>query len=151
MAGPMIPPDILNRKSLFSLLHKIDLELAEQTRCRRCPIAGDRCTMPTIRANLEGVPLIWMRRSRFASACAAVGTVAGVGYCRHRCVFGIAGYTGRRSCCWSAHCVRGGTRERRWSGSKGFAAPGGPPSTVGCATFETFSHRVLTTVACPDT
>ena len=71
----MIPPEILNSKSLFSLLHKIDLELAERTRAQRCPIAGDRCIMPTIRESLGAALLILMRSLRSVIACAAVEKV----------------------------------------------------------------------------
>jgi len=40
MAEAMVPLKVLNRKSLFSLLYKIDQDLAERTRAKRCPFAG---------------------------------------------------------------------------------------------------------------
>lgn len=54
----MIPPEILHRKVLFYLLYKIDLDLAERTRARRCPFAGVLCTVPTTRESLAAGPLI---------------------------------------------------------------------------------------------
>ena len=36
----MIPAEILQRKSLFALLYKIDFDLAETTRAKPCPFAG---------------------------------------------------------------------------------------------------------------
>jgi len=95
MAGAMIPPEVLQHKTLFSLLYKIDLDLAERTRVRRCPFAGVRCIAPITCESLGVGPLILMRLLRLALACAAAGQVAGAGYCRHRCVFGSAGFTGR--------------------------------------------------------
>lgn len=47
MAGAMILPDVLERKSLFSLLYKIDLDLAQQAKTRGCPTVGGRCMMRT--------------------------------------------------------------------------------------------------------
>lgn len=94
----MIPLEVLTRKSLFSLLYKIDLDLAEQARARGCPFVGGLCTARIIRENLGVVLLILMRLLGFASACAVVGRVAVAGCCRHRCAFGGAGFTGRRSC-----------------------------------------------------
>ena len=75
----MIPLDVLTRKSLFPLLYKIDLDLAEQTRAKGCPFVGGRCTARTISANLGVAPLILMRLLRFVLACAVAGRVAGAG------------------------------------------------------------------------
>ena len=116
MAGMMIPPDVINRKSLFSLLYKIDLDLAERTRARRCPFAGVLCIAPTICESLVVGPLICQRRLKFVSVCAAGATIVGAGYCRHRSVSGAAGCTGRRSFCWPAHSVKGDIRTRPWNG-----------------------------------
>ena len=91
----MIPLEILNRKSLFSLLHKIDLDLAEQARVRRCPFAGGRCIMRTMPANLEAALLILMRHLRFVIACAAAVKGADAVFSQHRSDSGSAGYTGR--------------------------------------------------------
>ena len=77
MAEPMIPPESLNHKSLFSLLHKMDFEIAEQTRIHGCPIAGGRCTTPIIYESLGAVLLTWMRHLKFVLACAAVVKAAG--------------------------------------------------------------------------
>lgn len=96
MAGAMILPEVIQRKSLFSLLYKIDEALCEQTRVRGCPFAGGHCTVPTTSESLEVGPLTFVRLLSFASACAAVQMDAGAGYCRHRCGFGAAGSTGHR-------------------------------------------------------
>ena len=40
MEGAMILPEVLQRKSLFALLHKIDQDLAERTKANRCPFCG---------------------------------------------------------------------------------------------------------------
>jgi hypothetical protein len=76
MAGAMIPLEVLNRKSLFSLLYKIDLDLAEQARAGNCPIAGVLCIARTTLESLAVGPRILKRLSKFALACAAVGRVA---------------------------------------------------------------------------
>jgi hypothetical protein len=148
MAGVMIPPDTLYRKSLFSRLYEIDKDLCEQTRAQGCPIAGVRCTAPTTSESLGVGPLIFMRLLRSASACAAAHLVAGAGYCRHRCGSGSAGSTLRRWCCWSALFGRGKTRTLPLSGSRGFAGYGALPSSAGCGTLKSFSLTASTTGAC---
>lgn len=145
----MIPPEVLNRKSLFSLLYKIDLDLAEQTRARRCPFAGVRCTAPTTHGNLEVGPLNLRRRLKFDLASVVVGRVAVAVFYRHRCVFGAAVYTGRLCCCWLRHCARGKIRPLPSNDSRQFARYGGQPSTGGESTFEIFFPRVPVTGACP--
>ena len=92
----MIPPEILNSKSLFSLLYKIDQDLAERTRVKGCPFAGVRCIAPITRENLEVGPEILKRFLRFALAFAAAVRAVGAVFCRHRFVFGIGEFTGRR-------------------------------------------------------
>ena len=148
MAGKMIPPEVLNRKSLFSLLYRIDQDLAEQTRTRHCPFVGVLCIAPTTRESLGVGPLIFKRLLRFALVCAAAVQVAGDGCYRHRCVFGIARFTGRLCCCWSVPFARVKIRTSPWSASRGFAGYGVQPSSVGNATFETFFPRALATGAC---
>jgi hypothetical protein len=155
----MIPLKILNRKSLFSLLHKIDLDLAEQTRVRRCPFAGDRCIMRTISESLAAVLLIWMRHLRFVIACAAAVKAVGAVFCHHRSDSGSAGYTGRLFFSSSLPFDKDAIQSIPWNSSKAFAGYGVQPSTVGSTTFESFfptvfliggwsdrsSHRFLTT------
>jgi hypothetical protein len=147
----MIPPDILNSKSLFSLLHKIDLELAEQTRARRCPIAGGRCTMPTIRESLGAALLILMRHLRFVIACAAAVKVAGAVSYRHRFDFGNAGFTGRLSCSSSPPFAKDAIQTIPWSSSRAFVGYGARPSIVGSTTSEHFFPRALLIGVWPDT
>jgi hypothetical protein len=62
----MIPPEILQRKSLFLLLHQIDLDLAETTRAKQCPFAGGLCITPPTSVNLGEAPLIFPRFTRCA-------------------------------------------------------------------------------------
>ena len=95
----MIPLEVLNRKSLFSLLYKIDLDLAEQAQAGNCPIAGVLCIARTTLESLAVVPLNLTRLSKFALACAAPGRVAVVACCRPRFVFGAAVSIGHRCCC----------------------------------------------------
>lgn len=57
----MIAPELLQRKSLFSLLYLIDLDLAEQSRAKGCPFAGVRCIAPVIGASLGAAPRICPR------------------------------------------------------------------------------------------
>jgi len=38
----MLSHQILQRKSLFSLLYTLDVDLAEETRRNACPFVGDR-------------------------------------------------------------------------------------------------------------
>ena len=66
MAGAMIPPQILKFKSLYSLLYKIDLDLARQAKARGCPTAGARCTMRTMQESLVAVLLICARPLKYA-------------------------------------------------------------------------------------
>jgi hypothetical protein len=40
----MVPLDVLHRKSLFALLHTLDLDLAEATRTQGCPPVQVRST-----------------------------------------------------------------------------------------------------------
>jgi hypothetical protein len=82
MAGPMILPELLQRKSLFSFLYKIDLDLAEQTQAKGCPFVGDRCIARIISESLEVVLLILMRHLRFVLAYAVAVQAAVDGYCR---------------------------------------------------------------------
>jgi len=147
----MIPPEILNRKSLFSLLHRIDLDLAEQTRARRCPFAGGRYIMQTILVSLEAVPLILMRHLRFVIACAAAGKVAGVVSSRHRFGFGSAGSTGRPFCLSSRLFAKDEIRTLPLNESVPFSGYGVPPSTVGNNFSESFLPRVSNTGVWPDT
>ena len=137
----MIPPDILNSKSLFSLLHKIDLELAEQARVRHCPIAGGRCIMPTIRESLEAALLILMRYLKFVIACAAAVKVAGAVSSRHRFDFGDAGCIGHLLCLLSPPFAKDVTRTIPWNSLRAFVGYGVQPSTVGNIIFESFSPR----------
>jgi hypothetical protein len=92
----MILPEVLKHKSLFSLLYKIDLDLAEQTQARGCPFVGGRCIAPIISESLEVAPVILMRLLRFVLACVVVALAAVGVYCRPRFVFGAAGSTGHR-------------------------------------------------------
>ncbi len=151
MAGPMIPLEILNSKSLFTLLHKIDLQLAEQTRVRRCPFAGGRCITPTMRASLEAALLILMRHLRFVIACAAAVKGVGVACCRHRFDFGSVVFTGRLFCLSSPPFAKDAIRSIPWNSSRVFVGYGGQPSTVGSTIFENFSLRASLIGACPDT
>jgi len=130
MAGAMISPDVLDHKPLFSLLYKIDQDLAERTRAQGCPSAGVHCTTPTTRESLEVDLRIWKRHLRFASVCAAVGRVAVAGSCHHRFGSGTAGFTGLPWYCWLVLCAKG-TRFTPLNDSRGFAGYGDPPSTVG--------------------
>jgi hypothetical protein len=147
----MIAPDILNSKSLFSLLHKIDLELAEQTKARRCPFAGGRCTMPTIRESLGAALLILMRYLRFVIACAAAEKVAGAVFFRHRFDFGTAGFTGRLFYLSSPPFAKDAIQTIPWSSSRAFVGYGVQPSTVGSTTSEHFFPRALLIGVWPDT
>ena len=130
MAGAMIPPEVLNHKSLFSLLYRIDQDFAEKTRAKGCPPAGVHCTTPTTCESLEVGPRIWRRHLRFASVCAALGRVAVAGSYHHRFGSGTAGSTGLPWYCWLALCGKA-TRSLPLSDSRRFAGYGVPPSTVG--------------------
>ena len=151
MAGPMIPLEILNSKSLFSLLHKIDLELAEQTRARRCPFAGGRCIFPTIGESRGAALLILMRYLRFVIACAAAKKVAGAVSFRHRFDFGNAESTGRLFCLSSPPFAKDAIRTILWNNSRAFVGYGDQPSTVGSTTFKHFFPRALPIGVWPDT
>ncbi len=145
MAGAMIPTEFLQRKSLFSLLFKIDQELAEQTRAKRCPFAGGRCTAPIISENLGADLLILLRVLKSALVCAVAVRVADAVCCPHLCVFGGAGSTGHLCCCWSVLFVKGKSLLLLWSGSRRFAGYGALPSNVGNATLETFLPKASAT------
>jgi len=145
----MIPPEVLNSKSLFTLLYKIDLDLAEQARARHCPFAGDHYIALTICESLGVGPLILKRFLKFALACAAAVRVAVAVCCRRRCGFGVAGSTGPLCCFWSVPFDRGTARSSPWSGSRRFAGYGVQRSSVGNATFGTFLPRASATGAYP--
>jgi hypothetical protein len=61
----MIPPEILQRKSLFALLYKLDMDLAESFRVKRCPTAGVHYIAPAMSASLVVGPRIWTRLMGF--------------------------------------------------------------------------------------
>lgn len=145
----MIPLEVLNRKSLFSLLYKIDLDLAEQARAGNCPIAGVLCIAPTTLESLVVDPRILKRLSKFALVCAAAGRVVVAACCRLRCVFGAAVSIGRLCCCWSPPCAREKSRPLPCNGSRRFAECGDQPSTVGKATLEIYLPKAAATGACP--
>jgi hypothetical protein len=145
----MILPDVLQRKSLFALLYKIDLDLAEQARARRCPFAGVLYIVPTTCESLEAGPLTYARLLKFALACAVAVKVAGAASCRHRSVFGTARFTGRRSCCWLLRCAKDNLRRSPCSGSRPFAEYGAQPSSAGNVIFGTFFLRASAIGACP--
>lgn len=134
----MIPPEILNRKSLFSLLYQIDQELAERTQAQGCPIAGVHYIAPITSESLEVGPRILKRPLRFASACAVAGPAADGVYSRHRFGFGVAGFIGHLYFYWSAPFVRDRTLLQPWNDSKGYAGCGGQRSNAGNAIFETY-------------
>lgn len=54
----MIDHSLLRKKSLFALLHKIDVDLAENTRVKGCPSAGGRCIKRLTGVNLGVAPRI---------------------------------------------------------------------------------------------
>jgi len=147
----MIPPEVLHRKSLFSLLYKIDQDLAERTRARHCPFVGVRCIAPITGENLGVGPLIFARLSRCASACAAVVTAAAAGCYRHRFGSGTAGFTGRLWFFWSPPFVKKKVPRSPWNGSSRFAGCGDRRSNAGSATFKIFSPKVTDTGAWVDT
>lgn len=90
----MIPPEVLKRKSLFSLLYSIDRDLAERTRARHCPFVGDLCIVPTTCESLVVAPLIFKRLLNFALVYVAAVKVAVAVCCPPRFDFGGAGFTG---------------------------------------------------------
>ena len=116
MAGAMIPPDVLKRKSLFILLYQIDQELTERTKAKGCPTAGVRCIAPIISESLGADLLILKMLSRSVSAYVAAAPAVVAGYCRHQCGFGDAGFIGRRFLYWSSHYARAKTPPSPWSG-----------------------------------
>jgi len=146
----MIPPEVLYRKTLFSLLYKIDQDLAERTRAIHCPFAGGRCTAPITGESLEVAPLILTRHSKFVSACAAVVKAAGAGCCHHLFGFGAAEYTGRRWFCWSRPFARGRIRPSRLNASKDCTGYGARRSNGGNAISEIFFPRPTAFDAWPD-
>lgn len=149
-AGVMIPLEVLNRKSLFSLLFKIDQDLAERTRAKRCPFAGVHCMTPITRESLGADPLIFKRHLRFDSVYAAVVPVVVAVCCHLRFVSGIAGFTGRLCFYWSVRFARDKNLRSPWSTLSRFAAYGVQPLIAGNATLKNFLFRVTVTGACPD-
>ncbi len=49
-------PEIIQRQKFFSLLHNIDVDLAEGVRSLGCPTVGDRYTDAPMCANLVAAP-----------------------------------------------------------------------------------------------
>jgi len=60
----MISPEIIQRKSLFILLHQIDVDIAESVRSKRCPTVGVLCITLPICVSLGEVLLILTRLMR---------------------------------------------------------------------------------------
>ena len=59
----MVPLDVLHRKSLFALLHTLDVDLAEATLFQGCPTVRARSTEARMCGSLGAVPRISPRRS----------------------------------------------------------------------------------------
>lgn len=83
-AGVMLP-EILQQQKFFSLLHKIDIDLAEGVQARGCPTVGDRCTEGPICASPVAAPLACPKHSLYALVFAVVVKGADDGPCRRRC------------------------------------------------------------------
>jgi hypothetical protein len=139
----MISLDVLTQQSLFSLLHQIDFDLAEQTKARRCPIVEDRYIMPITGVNHGAVLLIFKGFLIFVTACAAAVKAVVVVLCRHLSGFGDAGFIGRPWCFCSPPFARGNIQTLHWSGSRDFAGYGDPPLIAG----ETILFKFFLTVA----
>jgi hypothetical protein len=90
----MLPPEILQRKSLFAFLHKIEVDLADSHRAKRCPAAGAHCIALFISASLGVGPRISTRRIRFVSAFVVDGQAAVADPFRRRCSSWGAVFTG---------------------------------------------------------
>lgn len=87
----MIPPEVLNRKSLFSLLYRIDLDLAEQARARRCTFCGGPLHYANYPRKPRGAPveLHAVFEVRFSLCCSRDG-------CRCRVLPPSVRFWGRR-------------------------------------------------------
>jgi len=150
MAGVMIPLKVLKSQSLFSLLYMIDHDLCEHARAKNCPFVGALFITPITSESLGVGPRIYKRHLKFDSACAAAVPGAVVACCHLRFGFGIAGFTGRRCCCWSAPFARDKNPRLPWSVLKQFVDYGVQPSNAGNTTFENFLFRAFGTGDCPD-
>jgi hypothetical protein len=62
----MVSLDVLHRKSLFALLHTLDVDLAEATRTQGCPTVRVRSTEARMCGSLGAALRISRRRSPFA-------------------------------------------------------------------------------------
>ena len=62
----MVPLDVLHRKSLFAILHTLDVDLAEATRTQGCPTVRVRSTEAPTCERLGAALRISPRRSPFA-------------------------------------------------------------------------------------
>jgi len=80
----MITLDVLTQQSLFALLHQIDLDLARQTKERRCPTVKVHCTMPTTSVNRVAALQISNNSLIFVIAFAAGKRDAAGVPCRHQ-------------------------------------------------------------------
>jgi len=96
----MIPAEILQRKSLFTLLYQIDSDLAEAIRAKPCPFAEGLCITPATSVSLGEAPAIFLRLTRCDSVFAAAGPVVDAGCYQLRCASGAGGFTGHPCCGW---------------------------------------------------
>lgn len=62
----MVRVEVLQRKSLFSLLHVLDVDLAETARKEGCPTAGVRCIELATSVSPEAAPLIFRKSTPLA-------------------------------------------------------------------------------------
>ena len=120
----MIPLEVLKSQSIFSLLYLIDRELCERTRAKNCPFAEVHYIALITSESLGVGPRIYKRHLKFDSACAVAVPDAVVVFPHLRFDFGIAGFTGRRCCCWSALFARDKNPRLLWRVSRHFAAYG---------------------------
>jgi len=146
----MIPLDVLKFNSLFSLLYKIDLQFAEQTKAKHCPFAGGHCIMPTTRESLEVALLICQRFLRCDSVCAALFHHVVAESCHLRSDFGNERYIGRPFCSLLPPFAREETRMPLLSNSIDFAAYGAPLSSAGKNISGIFFPKASTTGDYPD-
>jgi hypothetical protein len=123
---------------------------ANEREQRTALLRGSSILRPLPDESLGVGPRIYKRHLKFDSACAAAVPDAVAVFSRLRFGFGIAGFTGRRCCCWSVPFARDRNPRLQWSVSRNFAEYGVQPSNAGNITFENFLFRAFVTGDCPD-
>jgi len=120
--------EIVHRESLFCLLHRLDEELAQESRQRRCPFCGGPLHQANYprkpRGEMASLPEVYLLR--LSNCCGRPG-------CRRRVLPGSVKFLGRKIYWGAIHLVAMALRQQRpggWSAHQVMLHLGIPAKTL---------------------